>query len=71
VTGGFTLDQLAQALRGMPRNAPVLLELPDGRLVEIASVRPQHVLVREGAIEGSTSAHGATYGIVLVAATTE
>src|SRR4051794_37292538 len=55
---GFTLDQLAVALRGMPRGAPVLIELPDGRFVEIASVKPQHVLAREGRAEASTSAHG-------------
>ena len=29
---GHTLDTLAHALRGMPRDAPILVELPDGRL---------------------------------------
>ena len=33
--GGFTLAKLAEALRGMPRDARLLIRLPDGQLVEI------------------------------------
>jgi len=63
---GFTLDQMAAALRGMPRDAPILLQLPDGRLGEIEGVRPTHVSARDGGLEAE--AHGAVYAIVLVAA---
>src|SRR4051812_39007144 len=65
----FTLDKLAQAMRGMPREAPVLIELPDGRLAQIALVRPGPVGTRDGRLlEASTSMQGSTYAIVLVAA---
>jgi hypothetical protein len=65
---GFRLDKLAPALRGMPRGAPILIELPDGRLAEIASIRPTQARAREAVIEGGASAQRATYAIVRVAA---
>jgi hypothetical protein len=35
-----SLDSLAQALRGMPRDAPMLVKLPDGTLADIGMVEP-------------------------------
>jgi hypothetical protein len=52
----------------MPRGAPILIELPDGRLAEIASIRPTQARAREAVIEGGASAQRATYAIVRVAA---
>jgi hypothetical protein len=63
----FTLDTLAQALRGMPRDARMLIQLPDGALAEIDHVRPGHVGMRDdGTLETRQSTQGAHYGIVLV-----
>jgi hypothetical protein len=63
----FTLDKLAHALRGMPRDARMLIQLPDGTLAEIDHVRPGHVGAhQDGTLETRPSAHGAHYGIVLV-----
>ena len=31
----FTLDKLAHAMRGMPRDARIMIQLPDGTLVEL------------------------------------
>ena len=63
----FTLDKLAQALRGMPRDARMLIQLPDGRLADIDHIRPGHVGVRDdGTIETRRSTEGAQYAIVLV-----
>ncbi len=39
----FTLDQLAAALRGMPRDAPMLVRLQDGAFRGIRRIRPMHV----------------------------
>ena len=49
----FTLDKLAQALRGMPRNAVMLIQLPDGTLAEIDYIKPMHLRARD---DGSLTA---------------
>ena len=65
---GFTLAKLAQALRGMPREARMLIRLPDGQLVEIDHVTAAHLTDDNAALPGGASAQGARYGIILVAA---
>ena len=66
--GGFTIAKLAEALRGMPREARMLIRLPDGRLVEIDHVTAAHLTDDNAALPGGASAQGARYGIILVAA---
>jgi hypothetical protein len=39
----FTLEKLAQALRGIPRDAFMLVRMPDGTLRHIAMLRPVKV----------------------------
>jgi hypothetical protein len=68
VKGGFTLATLAEALRGMPRDARMLIRLPDGQLVEIDHVTAAHVTDNGTALASGASAHGTRYGIILVAA---
>ena len=69
--GGFTLAKLAEALRGMPRDARMLIRFPDGRLVEIDHVTAAHVSDDNTALPGGASASGTRYGIILVAAGAE
>ena len=52
----MTLDRLANALRGMPRDAPMVVRLPDGGLRAIALVRP--VLLSGGGAEMSVRVPG-------------
>ena len=66
--GGFTIAKLAEALRGRPREARMLIRLQDGRLVEIDHVTPAHLTDDNAALPGGASAQGARYGIILVAA---
>jgi hypothetical protein len=66
--GGFTLARLAEALRGMPRDARMLIRLPNGQLVEIDHVTAAHVTDDRTALVGGASAPGMRYGIILVAA---
>jgi hypothetical protein len=40
---GFTLNELAVALRGMPRDGHILIKLPSGKLVEIDHVTGSYV----------------------------
>ncbi|MFL5279493.1 MAG: hypothetical protein ACJ8AW_00430 [Rhodopila sp.] len=61
---GFTLEKLAQAMRGMPREAPILIRLPDGRLAEITWVKPEFI-GGDGATHSGPSGDG-TYAITLV-----
>jgi hypothetical protein len=68
VKGGFTLAKLAEALRGMPRDARMLIRLQDGRLVEIDHVTAAHVTDGNTALSNGASARGTRYGIILVAA---
>lgn len=65
---GFTLAKLAEALRGMPRDARMLIRLPDGRLVEIDHVTAAHVTDKNDALPSGASTHSTRYGIILVAA---
>jgi hypothetical protein len=44
----FTLEKLAQALRGMARDALMLVRMPDGALRHIDMLKPEHVAGREG-----------------------
>ena len=57
------LDGLARALRGMPRDAPMLVRLPDGSLRGIAVVRP--VLLGGDGAERPTAAGQGRYAITL------
>ena len=66
--GGFALAKLAGALPGMPRDARMLIRLPDGRLVEIDHVRAVHLADDGTALASGASTTGARYGIILVAA---
>lgn len=59
----MTLDQLARALRGMPRDAPMMVRLPDGGLRAIALVRP--VLLSGGGAEMSVASSQGRYTITL------
>ena len=65
---GFTIAKLAGALRGMPREARMLIRLHDGRLVEIDHVTAAHLSDDNVALPGGASPQGARYGIILVAA---
>jgi hypothetical protein len=62
------LAKLAEALRGMPRDARMLIRLPDGQLVEIDHLTAAHVTGDGTALAGGASTQGTRYGIVLVAA---
>ena len=60
----FTLDKLANALRGMPRDAKIVVEAVDGTLLPVTAVRPVGSLVGQpGNVTGATG-----YTIVLVLA---
>ena len=56
----FTLDKLAKAMRGVPRDARILVQLPSGELVNIEAVAPTHLHDERAALGASS------YGIVLV-----
>jgi len=59
----MTLDQLANAFRGMPRGAHIMIELPDGTLAPLRSVRVAHLSGEgEQLQEGAT---GGAYGLVM------
>jgi hypothetical protein len=57
--GGFTLGKLAEALRGMPRDARMLIRLPDGQLVEIDHVTAAHVTGGNAGIGSALATVGA------------
>jgi hypothetical protein len=59
----MTLDGLANALRGMPRDAPMMVRLPDGSLREIVMVRP--VLTGGDGAELAVASSLARYTITL------
>ena len=61
----FTLNKLAQALRGMPRDGRMLIRLPDGGLVDIDHVTAAYVGDDDKAQSGPGG--GGQYGIILVA----
>ena len=66
--GGFTIAKLAEALRGMPREARMLIRPPKGRLVDIDHVRPAYLTDDNATLSGGANTSGARYGIILVAA---
>jgi hypothetical protein len=66
--GGFTIAKLAEGLRGIPRDARMLIQLPDGKLVEIDHLRGAHVTADNAALASGASTYGTQYGIILVAA---
>jgi hypothetical protein len=66
--GGFTIAKLAEALRGIPRDAHLLIRLPDGRLVEIDHLKAAYVADDGTALESGVSTYGTRYGIIIVAA---
>ena len=60
-----TLSSLAIALRGMPRQAAILVKLPDGRLLPCITVTGALVARRDDGIEATPGAGGgAEYAIV-------
>ena len=61
----FTLDKLAHAKRGMPRDARIMIQLPGGKLVELALVRPMYTRA-DSNDETVPAAPGGRYTIVLV-----
>ena len=65
---GFTIAKLAEALRGIPREARMLIRLSDGRHVEIDHVTAAHLTDDNATLPGGANAQGARYGIILVAA---
>jgi hypothetical protein len=60
----MTLDGLARALRSMPRDAPMLVRLPDGSLRGIAVVRPV-LLGGDGGEVSAAAAGQGRYAITL------
>jgi hypothetical protein len=66
--GGFTIARLAQALRGIPREARILIRLQDGQLVEIDHVRPAYLTDDNAALSSGANTSGVRYGIILIAA---
>jgi hypothetical protein len=59
-----TVKSLVVALRGMPPDAPILVEV-DGALRPVSLVRPAWV---KGGAEDSAAALGAQYAVVLIVA---
>ncbi len=57
-----TLDSLAIALRGMPRDASILIETPDG-LRPLVLVSATHVAEADGSLQAVSG--GGRYAIVL------
>jgi hypothetical protein len=55
----MTLDELAAALRGIPRDASMFIQGPDGRLRPLVSVRGMHTAERP-------MPAGVKYAVVLV-----
>ena len=62
----MTLHQLASALRGLPRDAPMFVRLPDGSLRHIRGVRPVFLATAGGGeVPSDTSKSQTTYAISL------
>jgi hypothetical protein len=60
----MTLDQLALALRGMPRDARILIKLNNGQLVDIDHITAAYIGDGNRAHNGPSG--GGQYGIILV-----
>lgn len=63
---GFTLDEMAAAMRGVPRDARIMIRLPDGQLVDIDHIKAAHVPDGGTARAAGASTTGTRYGIILV-----
>ena len=63
----MTLDELAHAMRGMPREGLILVRLPDGRLAQLDHVTAAYG-ARDGGgrVIGQRTGSGGRYAIVLV-----
>jgi hypothetical protein len=59
----FTLDKLARAMRGMPRDARIMIRLPGGKLVELDLVTATHT--RTDSTDETVAGDGGRYTIVL------
>jgi hypothetical protein len=58
-----TLDSLARALRGMPRDAPILVRMPDGSLRRILNVRPLYITAAGTENPAGATLNGQQYAI--------
>lgn len=61
----FTLDALANSLRGMPRDAPILIRMPDGSLRPVIGVRPAHLSGDQQELPEGSYTGAALYAITL------
>ena len=52
----FTLNKLAKAMSGMPRDARILIRLPDERLVDLDHVTPGFVSDDNREVPGTSGA---------------
>jgi hypothetical protein len=59
-----TLHTLAAALRGMPRDAPILVETQEG-LRRVSLVSATYVREQDGGLESGSKGEGGQYAIVL------
>ncbi len=64
----FTLNKLANAMRGMPRDVRIMLKLPDGRIVDLDHVQPILASDRGGRTADISQSGTGRYTILLVAA---
>ncbi len=62
---GFTLNKLANATRGLPPDAPVLIRMPDGQMRQIEHIAG-HKLA-EGAAGGAAAPAG-QYAVLVLGA---
>lgn len=64
----FTLDKLANAMRGMSRDARIIVQLPDGGLVDLDYVQPILASDRGGTIADVSQSGSGRYTILLAVA---
>ena len=67
----FTLDKLANALRGMARDALIMIRLPGGKLVEIDHVTATFTRGRGHDVTTTSNHKGHTVVLVPVGCSTE
>jgi hypothetical protein len=58
-----TLDSLARALRGMPRDAPILVRMPDGSLRQVRNMRPLYIMADRSENPAGATLNGQQYAI--------
>ena len=61
----MTLHELAVWMRGMPRDAPILIRLPDGRLVHIDHVSATYARDTDDGLADGPAGSAGRYAIVL------